>query len=424
MSTRFESFALIFAADHCEGFGGDAHGQPVTSERIYLSPPDVGSVERDGLLRAFDSGWIAPLGPQIDQFEGELAARTRRFAAAATSSGTAALHLALRLLGVGRGDEVWVSSLTFIASATPITWLGATPVFIDSEAQTWNLDPELLAAALDRAAALGRLPAAVIVVDLYGQCANYPAILAACSGHGVPVIEDSAEALGASWQGRAAGSFGALGVISFNGNKIATCGGGGMLVGDDLEQIERARWLAAQAREPAAHYQHEQLGYNYRLSNVLAGIGLAQLDRLDQLVARRRANFADYQRSLADLPGLSFMPEPAESVGNRWLTVIQLDPARFGVGPEPVRLALEREGIESRPVWKPLHLQPVFAGHRRIGGQVSEQLFERGLCLPSGSTLSQTDRTRVIDVVRRCHADARPRSSGSASAKQRLAVRL
>jgi pyridoxal phosphate-dependent aminotransferase EpsN len=382
----------------------------VSGERIYLSPPDVGALERESLLAAFDSGWIAPLGPQVDSFERVVAERVQRKAAAATASGTAALHLALRLLGVGPGDEVWVSSLTFIASAAPITQLGAEPVFIDSEARTWNLDPARLSDALERAAAIDRLPAAVIVVDLYGQCADYDPILAACSRHGVPVIEDAAEALGARWQGRAAGSFGALALLSFNGNKIATCGGGGMLAGDDPELIDRARWLASQAREPAPHYQHEQLGYNYRLSNVLAGLGLAQLQRLDELVARRRSNFADYLHELGELPGIAFMAEPRESFSNRWLSVMQVDHARFGAGPEAIRVALEREGIESRPVWKPLHLQPVFAGNRKIGGEVSERMFERGLCLPSGSTLTADDRARVIGVVRRCHADARPRS--------------
>jgi dTDP-4-amino-4,6-dideoxygalactose transaminase len=379
------------------------------SEKIWLSPPDVGALERAALLDAFDSGWIAPLGPQVDAFERSLAERVQRRAAAATASGTAALHLALRLLGVGPGDEVWVSSLTFIASAAPIAWVGAEPVFIDSEARTWNLDPALLGEALERAAACDRLPAALIVVDLYGQCADWPPILAACSRYGVPVIEDAAEALGARWRRRAAGSFGDLALVSFNGNKIITCSGGGMLVGDDLEQIERARWLAAQAREPAPHYQHEQLGYNYRLSNVLAGLGLAQLERLDELVARRRANFADYQRSLASLPGLEFMPEPAEAFSTRWLSALLVDPERFGVGPQALRLALEREGIEARPVWKPLHLQPVYAGCRRVGGRLSERLFERGLCLPSGSTLRAADRRRVIDVISRCHVQARPR---------------
>lgn len=387
-----------------------------TSERIYLSPPDVGPAEREGLLSAFDSGWIAPLGPQVDAFERALAKRVGRGHAAATNSGTAALHLALRLLGVGPGDEVWLSTLTFVASATPITWVGAEPVFIDSDSDTWNLDPQLLAHALDCAAAIGRLPKAVIVVDIYGQCADYQPILAACERHGVALIEDAAESLGASYHGRPAGSFGELALVSFNGNKIATCGGGGMLVGDDPDQIARARWLAAQAREPVAHFQHEHAGYNYRLSNVLAGIGVAQVNRLDELVDRRRANFTHYADSLAGLPGISFMPEPPGYRSTRWLSVVLLDPERFGVGPEPLRLALEREGIESRPLWKPLHVQPLFAHNRRIGGACTERLFERGLCLPSGSSLRHEDRLRVIEVIRDCHRSARPRVFAPAQA--------
>lgn len=377
-------------------------------ERIHLSPPDVGPAEREALLAAFDSGWIAPLGPSVEAFERAVASRTQRAAGAATSSGTAALHLALRLLGVQPGDEVWLSSLTFIASATPIAWLGAEPVFIDSDAASWNLDPELLAHALDAAATIDRLPKAVIVVDIYGQCASYAPILAACARHGVTVIEDAAEALGATYQGRAAGSFGALGLISFNGNKLATCGGGGMLVGDDVELVARARWLAAQAREPAPHYQHEVDGYNYRLSNILAGIGVAQVGRLDQLVAARRANFAHYVEAVAELPGITFMPQPPDRESTRWLTTILIDREQFGASPEEIRLALEAVNIESRPLWKPLHLQPLFARSRRIGGRVCEQLFERGLCLPSGSNLRPEQRERVIEVIRNCHRAARP----------------
>jgi dTDP-4-amino-4,6-dideoxygalactose transaminase len=384
-------------------------GRPAQTQRIHLSPPDVGPAEREALLAAFDSGWIAPLGPQVDAFERVVAARTERRAGAATSSGTAALHLALRLLGVGPGDEVWLSSLTFIASATPVAWLGAVPVFFDSDAASWNLDPELLAHALDCAAAIDRLPKAVVAVDIYGQCASYAPISAACARHGVTLIEDAAEALGARYRGRAAGSFGTLGLISFNGNKIATCGGGGMLVGDDLELVARARWLASQAREPAPHYQHEIDGYNYRLSNVLAGIGVAQLGRLDQLVAARRANFARYVEALGELPGISFMPEPDDRESTRWLSTILIDAERFGAGPEQVRLALEAVNIESRPLWKPLHLQPLFAGARCIGGQVVERLFEQGLCLPSGSTLQPEQRERVIDVIRSCHRAENPR---------------
>ena len=377
-------------------------------ERIHLSPPDVGSTERDALMAAFDSGWIAPLGPQVDAFERALAERTKRPAAAATSSGTAAIHLGLRLLGVGEGDEVWVSSATFVASITPILWLGAKPVFIDSERNSWNLDPALLGEALARAANEDRLPKAVVVVDIYGQCADWQPILDLCARYEVPVLEDSAEALGARYRGQPGGSFGQLAVISFNGNKIATCGGGGMLLGDP-ELMNKARWLASQAREPAPHYQHETLGYNYRLSNILAGLGIGQLSRLDELVDARRANFERYREGLGDLPGIHFMPEPEGWRSTRWLSVILLDTARFGLGPEALREALGAEQIEARPVWKPMHLQPAFADCRAIGGEVAEDLFARGLCLPSGSQLGEEGCRRVIEAIRAAQRKARPR---------------
>lgn len=367
--------------------------------RIYLSPPDVGPTERDALMAAFDSGWIAPLGPQVDAFERAVADRVGRKGAAAMASGTAAIHLGLQLLGVGPGDEVWVSTATFVASVTPIVWLGATPVFVDSDRETWNLDPERLAAALDEAAAAGRLPKALVVVDIYGQCADWDPILSTCAQHGVAVFEDAAEALGASYRGRPAGSFGQLAAISFNGNKIATCGGGGMLVGDDLEQLAEARWLAAQARAPAPHYEHETLGYNYRLSNILAGLGLGQLSRLDDLVAARRDNLARYREGLGDLPGLAFMPEPDGWRSTRWLSVVLIDRDAFGLSPTQLREALAEADIEARPVWKPMHRQPAFAGSRAIGGEVADDLFARGLCLPSGSSLGAEGCRRVIDAI-------------------------
>lgn len=387
-----------------------------TAARVYLSPPDVGAAERDALASAFDSGWIAPLGPQVDAFEEALAARVQRRCGAATNSGTAALHLGLRLLGVGPGDAVWLSTLTFVASVSPVRWLGAEPVFVDSEARTWNLDPELLEQALAEAAARDRLPKVLIVVDIYGQCADWPRITAACERYGVAILEDAAEALGARVGGRPAGSFGALSAVSFNGNKIITCSGGGMLVGDDPELIERARWLASQAREPAPHYQHEQLGYNYRLSNLLAGVGLAQLGRLDALIAARRANYAHYAEALGALPGLQFMPEPEGFASTRWLSVLLVDPVRFGVDREALRVALAAENIEARPVWKPMHLQPVFASCRMIGSGVTDDLFARGLCLPSGSTLRADDRERVIAVFRELHRQARPQVAMAAAA--------
>lgn len=374
--------------------------------RLYLSPPHLDGDEQRLVAEAFASNWIAPLGPHVDAFEREMAAYTGAAHAAALSSGTAALHLALRLLGTRPGDEVWCSSFTFAASANPIRYEQAVPVFIDSEAASWNLDPALLAQALDDAARRGRLPRAVIVVHLYGQCADLDPILAACARHGVPLIEDAAEAVGSLYKGRHAGTLGAVGLQSFNGNKIMTTSGGGMLLAADTALIAQARFLATQARDPAAHYQHSQIGFNYRLSNVLAAIGRGQLARIEAKVAARRRINAAYQQALQGLPGLSFMPEErfghAGSRSNRWLTCILIDPAVAGTDRERVRLALEAADIEARPLWKPLHLQPVFAGCRSIGGSVCAGLFERGLCLPSGSGMTDADVERVVGVVRGC----------------------
>ncbi len=352
--------------------------------RIYLSPPHMGPDERDLLLEAFDSNWIAPLGPHVDAFERELADRVGVPYAAALSSGTAAIHLALELLGVGRGDEVYVSTLTFAATVNPVVYQGATPVFVDSERATWNLDPGLLEEALADAARRGKRPKAVIVVDLYGQCADLDPIRDTCERYEVPLVEDAAEALGATYKGRAAGSFGDLGVFSFNGNKIITTSGGGMLVSRRKDWIDRARFLATQARDPAPHYQHSAIGHNYRLSNLLAAVGRGQLRVLDERVAARRATNAFYREALGGLPGVDFLPEAPAGRSNGWLTCVTVDPARFGATREDVRLRLEGLDIESRPVWKPMHLQPIFAGCRAIGGSVAEELFERGLCLPSG----------------------------------------
>ena len=366
--------------------------------RIYLSPPHMGEAERSLLLDAFDSNWIAPLGPHVDAFERELAMRVGVAHAAALSSGTAALHLALVLLGIGPDDEVLVSSLTFSASANPVTYVGARPVFIDCDRATWNMDPELLAEELDACANRGKLPKAVIVVDLYGQSADYERIQAACAKYDVPIIEDAAEALGATYRGKAAGSFGVMGVFSFNGNKIITTSGGGMLVSDRSDWIERARYLATQARDPAPHYEHSQIGHNYRLSNLLAAIGRGQLRVLEKRVDQRRANNAYYQEALA-VPGIEFMPEAPYGRSTRWLTCVTIDPEAFGATREDIRRRLEAMNIEARPVWKPMHLQPVFSGCRFRGGEVSRDLFERGLCLPSGSSLTEENRARVATEV-------------------------
>jgi dTDP-4-amino-4,6-dideoxygalactose transaminase len=368
--------------------------------RVFLSPPEVGDEDRRMLLDAFDSNWIAPLGPHVDAFETEFAGRVGVAHAVALSSGTAALHLALLLVGVGPGDEVLVPSFTFVATANAVVYVGATPVFVDSTADTWTMDPALVSAELDRRAAAGTLPAAVVTVDLYGQCCDYEPILAACDRHGVPVIEDAAEALGATYRGRAAGSFGRMGVFSFNGNKIITTSGGGMLVTGSAEEAERARYLATQAREPFPHYEHTTIGYNYRLSNLLAALGRAQLAGLDSRITRRRVIDTRYRAALGDVAGITFFPVAPYGEPNHWLTCVTIDPARFGADREQVRLALEADDIESRPTWKPLHLQPVFASLEVVGGSVCAGIFADGLCLPTGSALSEEDQDRVTRIVR------------------------
>jgi dTDP-4-amino-4,6-dideoxygalactose transaminase len=356
--------------------------------------------ERALLLDAFDSNWIAPLGPHVDALEQEFAEKVGAAEAVALSSGTAALHLALLLLDVRPGDEVITSSFTFAATANAITYVGAAPVFIDSDAKTWNMDPALLAEELAASSRRGKLPKAVVVVDLYGQCADYEPILDICRYYHVPVVEDAAEALGATYAGRPAGSFGLIGCFSFNGNKIITASGGGMLVTPRKDFAERARFLATQARDPAPHYQHSQVGYNYRMSNLLAAVGRGQLRVLETRVRQRRANFTFYQETLGDLPGIEFMPEYFPSHSTRWLTCILVDPVAFGATREDIRLALADQKIESRPTWKPMHVQPVFARCRMRGGAVSERIFEQGLCLPSGSSLTEEDQLRVINTVR------------------------
>ncbi len=436
----------------------------------------MGKDEFEFVREAFATNWIAPLGPHVDAFEKEFAAMVGSAHAAALSSGTAALHLALKLVGLQAGEEVFVSSLTFSASVNPIVYEGGKPVFIDSDRASWNMDPALLEKAFVDRKKKGRLPRAVVLVHLYGQSADINPIAALCERYGVPLIEDAAEALGAVYYrsselsgapggraqlsgigsrvsvkgatvsegnkgakvgghksvqkgagkdssasvrispdnrepitdnntpkkpGVAPGSVGRLGVFSFNGNKIITTSGGGMLVSNDEALIKKARFLATQARDPAAHYQHSEIGYNYRLSNVLAGIGRGQLRVLEERVNARRANCAFYQKAFADLPGIEFMPEPAWSRSTRWLTCVLIDPKKFGADREQLRLAFEAENIEARPVWKPMHLQPIFAGCDCFGGAVAENFFHRGLCLPSGSNLVKGDLERVEAVVRR-----------------------
>jgi dTDP-4-amino-4,6-dideoxygalactose transaminase len=371
-----------------------------SEKRIYLSSPHLSGLERELVAEAFESNWVAPLGPHVDAFEREFCAAVGTSHAVALSSGTAALHLALTVLGVGPGDEVVVSTLTFAASVNPIVYLGARPVLVDSELTSWNMDPLLLAWVLEKRARRGSLPKAVIVVHLYGQSADLNPICATCQQYGVPLIEDACEALGATYHERAPGTIGTLGVYSFNGNKILTTSGGGMLISRDESLTAHARKLATQARDPAPHYQHCEIGYNYRMSNVLAAIGRGQLPVLENRVAARRRNFEFYQNALGDLPGIRFMPEAGWGRHTRWLTVITVDPEQLGTDREQLRVALEQNNIEARPVWKPMHRQPVFRFCEYIGGDVSDDLFARGLCLPSGSNLTPADRERVVAVIR------------------------
>lgn len=402
--------------------------------RIHLSPPHMSGNEQSYIQAAFDSNWVAPLGPNVDRFEAEMAAYLGVKGAVALSSGTAAIHLALRLLGVGRGDRVFCSSLTFIASANPVLYQGADPVFIDSDWATWTMSPAALEQALADADRDGKLPKAVIVVDLYGQSADMDRLVALCDRYGVAVIHDAAASLGTTYKGRKSGTSGHFGIYSFNGNKIITTSGGGMLVSDDLTALDKARFWATQAKDDSPHYQHSELGYNYRMSNILAGIGRAQLQMLDQRVSQRQAVFARYAEAFADVDGIAMMPEAAYGRSNRWLTALTVDAGVFGASAGELIAALERENIEARPVWKPLHLQPLFVGaafyaHRegegagthagegdevrmRDGaygrggkvneyGSVSEAIFVSGLCLPSGSNLSEADQQRVIRCIKK-----------------------
>jgi len=359
--------------------------------------------ERELVNEAFDSNWIAPLGPQVDAFEREFADYIGCGYAAALSSGTAALHLVLQILGIGAGDEVFCSSFTFAATAFPIAYQNAEPVFIDSEPESWNIDPEILDSELRRCAGKGKLPKAVIAVDLYGQSANWEPIVESCRNYGVPLLEDAAEALGADYNGVKTGNFGLAGIFSFNGNKIITTSGGGMLVSDDEELIKKARFLSTQARDPASHYQHSQIGFNYRMSNILAAVGRGQIKVIEERIERRREIFDYYVQALSSLPGVEFMPEPDYGRSTRWLTCITVAPDKFGANCEGIRLKLEEHNIESRPLWKPMHLQPVFKDCRVCGGGVSERLFKDGLCLPSGTALTEADLEHICGLIRSLH---------------------
>ncbi len=371
--------------------------------KIWLSSPHMGTAEFNNIKEAFDTNWIAPLGPHVDGFERDLATYLGEDVhVAALSSGTAALHLALIMLGVHAGDEVICQSMTFSASANPIAYQGATPVFVDSEDRTWNMSPELLEQAIQGRISKGRKPKAIIVVHLYGMPAEMDRIMAIADRYAIPVVEDAAEALGSTYKGRKLGTFGAMSILSFNGNKIITTSGGGALVSKDEAHIKQARFLATQARDAAPHYQHSHIGYNYRMSNICAGIGRGQMEVLADRVAQRRANYAFYREQLAAIPAISFPDEPsADFYSNRWLSTILVDDSR-GVSREDIRLALEKENIESRPLWKPMHLQPVFAGTPFYGDGTSERLFDKGLCLPSGSNMTEEERERVLTAIRSC----------------------
>ena len=374
------------------------------SQRIYLSSPHMGGEEMTYVKEAFDSNWIAPLGPQVEAFERECAEHAGVKAALALSSGTAAALLAARLLGVEEGDIFFCQSLTFVATLAPFVQMGASPVFIDSEPASWNMSPMALESAFDDAERSGRLPKAVVLVNLYGQPCDMDKLVPICKRHGVPILEDAAESMGSTYRDRQTGSFGRFGFYSFNGNKIITTSGGGMLLSDDEEAVAEARFLSTQARDKAPWYQHSTLGYNFRLSNVLAGIGRAQLKLLDDRVRLRRAVFDRYHEVLSGEPGVTFMPEQGQSRSNRWLTTLTIDEGITGTTRMEIVGALAAKNIESRPVWKPMHLQPVFANapyYRHGGEDISRRLFEDGICLPSGSNLTQEEQHEIIEIVAR-----------------------
>ncbi|WP_339200393.1 aminotransferase class I/II-fold pyridoxal phosphate-dependent enzyme [Peribacillus sp. FSL P2-0133] len=375
----------------------------IQQKRIFLSSPHMSGNEQKYINEAFESNWIAPLGPNVDAFEKELAEYAGTKGAAALSSGTAAIHLALQLLDVKQNDKVFCSSLTFIASANPIVYQKAEPVFIDSEPDTWNMSPKALERALVDAKQQGNLPKAVIVVNLYGQSAKMDEIVSLCNQYRVPIIEDAAESIGSTYKGKKSGSFGKFGIYSFNGNKIITTSGGGMLVSDDEESLRKARFLATQARDSAMYYQHSQIGFNYRMSNILAGIGRAQLEVLDNRINARRLVFQRYEQALEQIEGLQFMPELEDTFSNRWLTTLTVNSEKLGFSPVDIINSLADVNIEARPVWKPLHLQPIFEGCKYYPHDekvsISDHLFANGICLPSGSNMTIEEQERVINTI-------------------------
>ena len=371
----------------------------VAGDRILLSPPDVGSREEELVRASVRSGWVAPLGPMVDAFEEALAVRCGRRHAVALSSGTAALHLALLVAGARRGTVVLVPTLTFAATANAVAYTGAEPVFVDCEAESGNIDPVLLRHALAELRAEGTHVAAVVPVDLMGRCADYTRLLPVCRQFGVPVVSDAAESLGARHAGRPAGSFGDIAALSFNGNKVITTSGGGALLTDDEAAAERVRYLSTQARQPVVHYEHTEIGYNYRLSNVLAALGIAQLERLDEMIARRRALRAAYAELFAGRPGVRVFQRPGDDEDNCWLTSVRVDAHRAGWGTSDLADVLGRAGIETRPMWKPMHQQPVFGAARSFLTGRADELAATSLALPSGSALSREQFARIAAVI-------------------------
>ena len=373
-------------------------------EKIWLSSPHMGGTERNYVTEAFDTNWVAPLGPNVNGFEKDLQDYLKDGVhVAALSAGTAALHLGLILLGVQPGDEVICQSMTFSASANPIAYLGAIPVFVDSEPDTWNMSPVFLEEAIKDRLAKGKKVKAIIPVHLYGMPVKMNEIMVIAKKYGIPVLEDAAEALGSSIDGRMCGTFGDIAALSFNGNKIITTSGGGALVSPNPEIVEKARFLSTQSRDAAPHYEHSHIGYNYRMSNICAGIGRGQMEVLDDRIAARRAMFEWYKQEMEGMPGISFVNEPEGYFSNRWLTTVLIDPEKTGgMTRETLRLAMEKQNIECRPLWKPMHMQPIFKNYPYFGNGVSEKLFENGLCLPSGSNLGDADRARIKAVLQDC----------------------
>jgi dTDP-4-amino-4,6-dideoxygalactose transaminase len=372
------------------------------ARRILLSAPNRSGRERELIDEVLASGFLAPAGPMLQRFEQDFSNITGIPHACAVSTGTAALHLGLICAGFNHGDEVWAATLTFAGSVSAAYHGGAKLTFFDCSPDSWCLDPDLLAEELRSAARRGKLPRAVMPTDLYGQSCDLDRIVSECNAYGVPVVSDSAEAIGTRYRGRHAGDGASVACFSFNGNKIITTGNGGMVASHDSKIVERARYLSQQARQPAVHYEHTEIGFNYRLSAILAAVGVAQLTSLESRVARRQEIFARYRTRLQELPGVSWMAEAAYGRHTRWLSVFLFDPALFGADRETVRLALEASNIESRPVWKPMHLQPVFTGVRQVGGAVAEHYFAHGLCLPSGADMSDDDVDRIADIIARC----------------------